>query len=71
MQANPGPTVSLPAANADARVLEATLGNVVRGIELGQTQPVDGAVASDQSRRMAIANQRVVFDELWHAPTAD
>ncbi len=31
-EANPGPTASFPAANADARLLEATLGNVVRAV---------------------------------------
>ena len=31
-EANPGPSVALPAANADARLLEATLGNVVRAV---------------------------------------
>lgn len=33
-QANPNPTIALPAANADARALEASLGNIVRALRV-------------------------------------
>src|SRR5262249_31394370 len=36
------------------------------GIEARPAQPVDRAIARDQRRRLAIANQAVVFDAGWH-----
>ena len=35
-------------------------------IEAGPAQPIDRAVAADQSRRLAVADQRIVFDSQCH-----
>jgi hypothetical protein len=35
-------------------------------IEAGPAQPIDRAVAADQSRRLAVADERIVFDSKRH-----
>src|SRR4029077_7982498 len=37
------------------------------GVETGHAQPIDGAVAANQSRRFAVANHCVVFDSQGHS----
>jgi hypothetical protein len=39
-------------------------GKACRRIEAGPAQPIDRAVAADQRRRFAVADQRIVLD--WH-----
>lgn len=53
----------LPAA---VRVLAQERAEDRRGVVPRQTQPVDGALAGDQGRRAAVAQQRVVRDLRWH-----
>ena len=39
-------------------------------IKSGKAKPIDGAVAADQCRGMAVADQCIVFNRKWHAPTS-
>jgi len=41
-------------------------GEACSRIEAWPAQPIDGAVAADQSRRLAVANQRIVFNPRGH-----
>jgi len=41
-------------------------GEARTGVEPGQAQPVDGSIATDQSRRVGVADQAVILDGECH-----
>jgi hypothetical protein len=46
-------------------------GKTRRAIKARQAQPVDGAIASDQGNRLAIADDRIIFDTAGHKTSWD